>query len=256
MPSIFGASGWGGFSGSAPSWARPASGSTPATNSRTATGPTADTNPFETVSNIKVPDVDSRLTDLFRQFDTLNSTSQRGVDAYNTELARTMPAANAFATEDTNYLSRILGGGTAADLAGIRQRRRTAVAQSVDQAQRELRRTLGLASAGVVGGNAAPGTGSYLARLGLGQAAEINAKAALDEANQERMDYGFLTDAQRAAVGQRTPILNGLAQRNLLPNAANGDRINQLLTTLQALLQGRLGSNTYGLTNSLNDMAT
>jgi hypothetical protein len=95
-----------------------------------------------------------------------------------------------------------------------------------------------------------------LARLGLGQAAEINAKAALDEANQERMDYGFLTDAQRAAVGQRTPILNGLAQRNLLPNAANGDRINQLLTTLQALLQGRLGSNTYGLTNSLNDMAT
>ena len=256
MPNIFGASGWSGFSGSQPSWARPASGNTPATNSRTATGPTADTNPFETVSNIKVPDVDSRLTDLFKQFDDLNASTRTGVDAYNTELARTLPAATAFANEDTNYLSRILNGGTAADLAGIRSRRRDAVAKSVEQAQKDLARTLGLASAGVVGGNAAPGTGSYLARMGMSQSADINAKAALDEANQERADYGFLTDAQRAAVGQRTPILNGLAQRNLLPNAANNDRLNQLLTTLQALLQGRLGSNTYGLTNSLTGMAT
>ena len=204
-------------------------------------------NPFETVTNAKSTKVDTRLNDLFARWDELRGMGKNAVNAYATDVNNATPQMQAFAQSDIGAINDIARGQTAADLAGIRQRRAEAIGLSADQARRQLGGTLALNQLSQGGGGRALGSGSYIQKLALNKLADINAKQAADNADAERADYAYNQGLRLSTIGQRGNYLNAIAQRRLLPFQAATDEYGSGLSTLNSMLQSYLGNNFIGL---------
>lgn len=215
--------------------------------STTSAAPAAPENPFTTISNVKSPGIDKRLTDLLDQFDKLREASSTAIGDYTNALKSATPRLTSFVNADINTLGKVANGSVDAELADIRGRRKEALNKSVSRAQGDLTRILGLGRVGMGGGGRALGSSSYLSRLALDKAADIEAKAAADAADQERQDYGYATGLKLGTVGQRSGYLDALAGRALLPYNQQASQYGQQLQQLSALLQQALANNFYGL---------
>ena len=83
----------------------------------------AVTNPFTTITNTKSPEVEPRLAELFKQFDTLRGLGTTSLTDYTTALNQNTPQLRGFATSDIGARNDSASGRTAADLARIREER-------------------------------------------------------------------------------------------------------------------------------------
>jgi hypothetical protein len=204
-------------------------------------------NPFETISNVKSPQVDTRLSSLFDRFDQLRGAGQSAIGDYASALKSYTPRLSGFANSDIGAIDDIALGRTAADLAGIRKNRMAAIQQSADRARGQLAGSLAQNQLSQGGGGRALGTGSYIQRLAMDKNADINAKAAADAADAERADYEYNQRLRLGTLGQRGGYLDALAGRSLLPYKTQSDEYNSSLAQLAQLLQQQLGNNFIGL---------
>ena len=81
------------------------------------------TNPFTTITNTKSPEVEPRLAELFKQFDTLKSLGTTSLTDYTTALNQNTPQLRGFATSDIGALNDIASGRTSTSSPTSRQRR-------------------------------------------------------------------------------------------------------------------------------------
>lgn len=211
------------------------------------TPPKANTNPFETVTNTKSPQVDSRLSNLFTRFDELRKMGAGAIADYGNAIRSATPMATSYAQSDIGALSDIALGRTAEDLRKMRENRANAISMSADRARSRLAGTLGQNQLALGGGGRSLGTGSYINRLALDKLADIEAKSAADTADAERSDYEYNQRMRLGTLGQRGGYLDALAGRSLLPFKAGTDEYASGLSQLQQLLQQYLGNNFIGL---------
>jgi hypothetical protein len=204
-------------------------------------------NPFETVTNAKSSQVDTRLSDLFSRWDELRGMGKSAVGDYSSVLNANTPRLTGFANQDISALDAIANGRTAADLEAMRKEKAAAIGQSADRARGQLTQTLSLNQLSQGGGGRALGSGSYIQKLAMNKLADINAKQAADNADTQRADYLYNQQLRLGALGQRGNYLDALAGRKLLPLQASNNEYGSALNQLQQLLQGYLGNNFIGL---------
>ena len=204
-------------------------------------------NPFETITNVKSPQVDTRLNSLFSGFDTLRGSGASAITDYANALRANTPQLQGFANQDISALNNIAMGRTAEDLAAMRKSRAAAIGQSADRARSQLAGTLANNQLSQGGGGRSLGTGSYIQRLAMDKLGDINAKQAADNADAERADYAYNKSLQLGALGQRGNYLDALAGRSMLPYKAQTDEYGSALSQLAQLLAQYSGNNFIGL---------
>ena len=214
----------------------------------------AVTNPFTTVTNVKSPEVDSRLTDLFKQFDTLRGLGSSSLNDYTTALNQNTPQLRGFATSDIGALNDVANGRTAEDLARIRADRAKAIRMSAARSAAGVSGALAQNQLASGGGGRSLGSSSYMQKLALNKLSDIEAKAAADNADAQRADYAYNQNLRLGTLGQRGGYLDNLAGRSLMPLKAGTDAYTANLGQLGALLQQYLQNNFIGLQKPyLND---
>ena len=207
----------------------------------------AVTNPFTTVTNTKSTEVDSRLSELFKQFDTLKSLGSTSLTDYASALKGYTPQLAGFANSDIGALNDIASGRTAEDLARIRAGRANSIKLSADRARAGVSGALAQTQLASGGGGRSLGTSSYMQKLALNKLSDIEAKAAADNADAERADYAYNQNLRLGTLGQRGGYLDNLAGRNLLPLKAGTEAYSANLGQLGTLLQQYLQNNFIGL---------
>jgi hypothetical protein len=219
-------------------------------------GTTAPTNPFTTVSNTKSTDVETRLKSLFDMFDANNKSGAGAIADYAAAVKKATPTVEAQTGEDLGAIGDLFSGKAAGDLAGIRARRKAAMAGVAKRSLGDLSRVLGSTQLAIGGGGRGLGLGSFLTKLGLDKSADIESKAAMDDATAERADFEDILNRRLAATGTRQRLTDTLAGRNLLPYQAENERFSSTSGMLNALLQQELANKFFGLRGETDAFAT
>lgn len=196
------------------------------------------TNSVRQLSLAKVPGADPMIRSSFDQVARLQASMGRDVGNYRNAVGASLPQTGAFLDQDLGDLSRYFSpGGYEADLAGIRTRRASSLADLNDQILGGMRRTL--SSRAVGAGNT--GLGSYLSRLAGSEAGRLRTQEAYDSAGQERADLGTLMAGRNAAYGRRSGLVDSALARLLLPmqqeQAAAGNYNSNLGSALELALR-------------------
>ncbi|HYE32110.1 MAG TPA: hypothetical protein VEH27_11825 [Methylomirabilota bacterium] len=214
--------------------------------------PKANANPFETLTNVKNPEIEKRQNALLAEFDGLLGTNRDALSAFEAALKQTQPKAQAILNEDLGIADGLAGGKLRSELDLLRSNRRTAIRQAADRALGKAGRAVNQTQMAMSAGSANPvGTSSYLQKLTADKRAEIETQAALDDAVQGRVDSDYLTQLQLGLLGRRGGLLDAFAQRELAPVAANNQNLMALASLLGQLLNTNLGNNFYGLSKPI-----
>ena len=201
------------------------------------------TNSVRQLSLAKVPGADPMIRSSFDQAARLQASMGRDVANYRGAFNATLPQASGYLDQDLGDLSRYFSpGGYESDLAGIRDRRSSALTGLNDQILAGLRRTL---SSRAVGGGTT-GLGSYLSRIAAGEAGKLRTQEAYDSAGQERADLATLMAGRNNAYGRRTGLIDSSLARLLMPaqqeQAAAGNYNANLGSALQLALQNLISA--------------
>lgn len=199
---------------------------------------------FTTLANVKNPAIDARLAEILKTFDTVSKSTP---EEFVTRLRAAGPQFEGFTQQDIANLSDISGPGLETKLQGLRANRRAAVRSAADRALGDLTRILSLGRMGQSTGAAPLGQSSYLTKLGLDKASEIETGAALDQAAQERADLDYLNQLRLGTLGKRGELLQTDIGRSLLPSQVNAQWFNQLMSSLLPIVSASNANTFYGL---------
>ena len=224
-----------------PDWVQgqPAAGQTPAKTL---------SDSFETIEKPKSTQVDARLDQLFKDYDAMKAQTQVGLDEFKALIKATTPNAEQFAREDIGSIENFTGGSAEGALAALRGRRKTAASTALDRSLGDLKRLLSnerMASS--AGADGAAGGSSYLSRLALDKAGDLNARFLVDDVDQERRDREYLDRLKLSLIGSRQGILDPFAQRPLFPSQQGNQSFNSLAQQLGLLLNSQLANTFYGV---------
>jgi len=229
-------------------WGAPAYKLPPAVHTMSGAGGTVDpTNPFSTVSNVKSTPVDERLNGLFTGFDALKAGSQTGLDNYSAAVGAAAPTVKRTTGEDIGSIDSVFNGDLSGILSNIRNYRAQALSGVADRARGDASRMLSVNQMAQGGGGRSLGTGSYIQRLALDKGADINAKAAMDDAEQQRNDAAYVTQMRLGLTGQRAKLAMAPAGQTLMVGDERARQLTQLQQALAQLSQQNLSNTFYGL---------
>ncbi len=209
---------------------------------------TADAeNPFSVISNIKNPEIDARLKKLLELFDQSSTSGAGAIADYKTSLDKATPALEGQNASDIANLTALSDGTAAGELAKIRAAHKKAVAGLTARSMGDLARVLGTTQLTLGGGGRSLGTGSFLTKLGLDKASQLNVDAELQDANAQHGDFMDLLTKRLAATGQRQGLTDALAGRSLLPYQAETSRLGALTSAISGLSREDLLNRFIGL---------
>lgn len=158
---------------------------------------------FKTISKVKHRPWWNRVMGMYDEYDADATRSRGDIDSFTGQWE---DAYRRFQPQEDKAVGRYFSGAMGKALELMRMRRKAAVedagARALDTVRRDNK--LNLLGSGV-------GGSSYLTRMGLGAASDINIRNALDQSNAERGDLDYLERTKLGLLGQR---LN--ARRNLL----------------------------------------
>lgn len=198
--------------------------------------PSASPQMFQTTRSSAVQ---SQLTPAFANNAASTSAGQQSVADYAKQILSGQPQAQEFANQETNSVNQIYDpNGIQAQLDHLNRQEQAAQNIAAQNAASGVRRNI---NAQRVGG----GSSSYLDRL-LAQQLYTNAAGVAGRgAQQGRADLTWLTGQRNGAIGQRTNILNTLAQRGLMPTLAGQQIQSGALDNLSRLANLDYGNNIY-----------
>lgn len=192
------------------------------------------TNTVRQLSLPKVPGADPMIRGSFDQAERLQQSMGRDVGNYRRAFNATAPATSGFLNQELGDISRYFSpSGYEADLAGIRDRRSSALAGLNDQILGEMRRSLSSRAVGT--GNT--GLGSYLSRLAASEAGRLRTQEAYDSSQQERQDLAALMGGRGSAYGRRTGLIDSNLARYLMPAQQEQNMAGNYNTNLGSALQ-------------------
>lgn len=186
-------------------------------------------NPYQVLETPRSSDLADRIKKILGASDKQQRKAETAVGKYESALNRA--PADAFAKQESDYLSRFYDSRAQQELEGMRQRQGEALRQAGELARGNLRRDLkqsGFQSRG--------GASSRLDQMAMDRNLAIESNIANRMSAAERGDYDYLNQMRAGALGQRGNIYDRLAGRELLPMQAR----NQLLQNQVGLL-GNIG---------------
>ena len=187
--------------------------------------PQEQQNPYQVLETPRSTDLADRIKNILGASDKQQRKAETAVGKYESALNRA--PADAFAKQESDYLSRFYDSRAQQELEGMRERQADALRQAGDLARGNLRRDLKAS-----GFRSGAGGSSRLDRFALDRNMAIEADIANRMSAAERGDYDYLNRMRAGALGQRGNIYDRLAGRELLPMQAR----NQLLQNQVGLL--------------------
>ena len=187
--------------------------------------PQEQQNPYQVLETPRSSDLADRIKNILGASDKQQRQAEKAVGKYESALNRA--PADAFAKQESDYLSRFYDSRAQQELEGMRQRQGDALRQAGELARGNLRRDLKAS-----GFRSGAGGSSRLDRLALDRNMAIESDIANRMSAAERGDYNYLNQMRAGALGQRGNIYDRLAGRELLPMQAR----NQLLQNQVGLL--------------------
>lgn len=187
-------------------------------------------NPYQIIPTPRNQELADRIQELMGGQKAQQQKADTALNRYESALNR--GGVKGYATQETDYLSNIYGGGLKSELAGLRDERATALRGAGDLAHQGLRRDLKLA-----GFRSRGGAGSRLDRMAADRSQQIEVGIANRLADQSRTDADYLNRLQMSSLGRRQGLMDSLAARELMPLQARGQIEGQQLNRLGQLGQ-------------------
>ena len=187
-------------------------------------------NPYQTLATPRNQELADRVRELMGGQAAQQQKADTALNRYESALNKS--GVKGYATQETDYLSNIYGGGLKAELAGLRDERATALRGAGDLAHQGLRRDLKLA-----GFRSRGGAGSRLDRMAADRSQQIEVGIANQLADQRRSDADYLNRLQMSSLGRRQGLMDSLAARELMPLQARSQIEGQQLNRLGQLGQ-------------------
>lgn len=214
---------------------------------RRATGPNAEGNPFETVSNVKnpaienilssilgnirglssdpnqntlnvktnvkSPDVESRVGSAFGNYDVDVNNHNQSIADFTKEFLDAHPAATATAQNEANAINQWFNGGVLGNLNTIAGDRETAVRAAVNRALGQAQRNANMGR--LIGGDS-----SYVDQQFMDTVGQIMADEARQKADLARQNYLTVAQTQPGLAGLQQRLIDQAIQRRLVPTQA------------------------------------
>lgn len=200
----------------------------------------ADT--FKTLRNVKNPAIEQANVGLQNDFSTSGKTTASALNDFSSRFLADQPTREAQTSQETGAIDQYYNGDFDRMLAGIRNNRANALRASADRAigyaDRNRKSSMLLQ----------PGGGSsYFDRLALQQTGDIEARTALDAAEQEKADYMAGQNARLGLVGKRQALGDLTDSRLLYPAQVRAQSLSQRLGQLQGITNIDQANTFYGL---------
>ncbi|MFA6239970.1 MAG: hypothetical protein WC655_03530 [Candidatus Hydrogenedentales bacterium] len=177
---------------------------------------------------------------------TANANKKSGDVALNEYITRYLAnyaPTKTYTDQEVGAVTEFYNGQIENQLAQLRARQKAA---GLDAANLYSNRALRSVNQGLVG---TPGAGSsYGNRLQIGAMVPYQVEANLADANQERADFGYLTQNRLGLAGRRQNMLNSLAGYGLVPEQTRQQFYANYLNNLGAL-ENLFNSGTYSQYN-------
>lgn len=183
---------------------------TPATKAKAAATKPDPNNPFAAVGNAKNQGIADRLTEGLGAYDANRTQSGADITSFTNLFKGNTPAVQAAMGQENAAIGRFYDGGVQKDLNNMANQNQLAMNGVANQAMQEARRRQNV---GLIGA----ASGSYANKQALAQASDIYSRSALQNANQRRSDYDYLTRMQMDLQGRRGGALDSFAKRELVP---------------------------------------
>lgn len=197
---------------------------------------------FRTLRNVKNSTIDTANSGLLSDLAASKGDTARSISDLSQRYSTTQPQVEANAAQEAASINDIYNGQFAKNLAAIRANRAQAMASASDRAIGYATRQRQNASMLRPGGGS-----SYFDRLALQQTGDINAKTAIDQADQEKQDYMAATNAQLSLAGRRNAITDATLQRILYPASLKAQALAQQTQELGGLTNIDNANDIYGV---------
>lgn len=181
------------------------------------------------------------------QYSTNKTATDTALSDYISKYLANAPTATANTTQESGAISQFYNGDMANQLAALRASRSAAVNSAADVAAAQATRGVNASQLGNEGSGS-----SYNTRLAIGATAPIRVQAAVDNANQERSDLGYVTQNQLALTGQRNQLANTQAAYGLVPEQVRQQVYGQDIGNLGKLTALDQANTFYGLQQAPN----
>jgi hypothetical protein len=202
------------------------------------------------VKKVKSPGLQTALDNSLQDYKSLRTQGNEALGDYISKYLSNVNNYDKWSSQEIGTASDFFNGNVSNRLAQLRASRQQAVNNAAtvagDQALRNVNGSM-LTGEG--------GPSSYDKRLAIGALAPIKAAAAVDNANQERQDYGFVLSGQQDAAGKRMALANADAASGLVPQQAGRSMFGQNLGFLGNMLQADQLNHFYGLKQPSNPWA-
>lgn len=204
-------------------------------------------NTVNVVSKVKNPALQGQIDASLGDITAMRTGQGAALDEYIQKYLAGTGAAERATGQETGAIGQFYNGQMAQQLSQLRAQREGAVNSAADIAVKQALRGVNSGQLGDQGSGS-----SYSQRLAIGATAPIRAQAALDNANQQRADLGYLTTNQINLAGQRTGLENSLAARGLVPSQARAAMYGSNLGLLQNVTNLDQANKFYGLKKPTN----
>lgn len=202
------------------------------------------------VGKVKNRALQAQLDSALSDYEGLKQTGQQSLSDYLGKYFSDQPSRDTFTGQETGAISNFYNGNVANTLASLRQSRAAAVNRAADVGVSEALRG--------VNSNALQGDGgpsSYQDREAMAAVAPIRTQAAVDEANQARADYGYVTQGQLDLTGKRSQLETANDASALVPYQVKSSMYGQNVGYLGNLIQADQANHFYGLKQNPNPWA-
>lgn len=190
----------------------------------------------------KNPELAGPINQATTDFGATRTASNTGLQDYIRQYLAGNPAARTQTGQEVGAINRYYNGDVESQLAQMRAQRAAAGQEAVNRAL--AYNTANLNRSRLAAGGS--GGSSYMDRLGLNTAADINLQNSLANIAQQRADWNQVMQNQIGLAGQRTNLQNQLAARALVPAQATQANYGWQLGALGNLLSLYNNNNMYG----------
>lgn len=202
------------------------------------------------VTKVKNPAIQSAIDQALSNYKGYAGQEQSALGDYITKYLGQQGQFEKNVGQESGAIGQFYTGEMGQKLSALRQNRAAAVNAAADVGVKQALANVNRSRLGEQGGGS-----SYDRRLAIGAVLPIRTQAALDNANQERTDLGYVTQNQLGLTGQREALSNALASYGLVPYATAAGVGTRNLGQLSGITNLDQANKFYGLKKDKNTFA-
>lgn len=202
---------------------------------------------YSVLSQVKNPALQGNIDSLLGDYKTSAAQGNAGLGDFITKYMGNQPQAQQQTNQEVGAINQFYNGSMSNQLAQLRASRQKAVTDAANVASQQAIQQQNRSRVAGSGG-----LGSFDTRMTMANLTPIRTQAALDNANQERQDLGYVTGNQLGLTGQRQGLETSQAEYGLLPGQLSAQMIGQRTNELSGISNLDQANKFYGLQQKPN----